>query len=103
MRSVAISFICWGAVLHKVDRPVTGSMEYPMSISLAGEAALAALEVRNATREAALVLSRALIRKCANTIRATHRHNWSEADQLGATAARSATSLGEQLEPFPGL
>ncbi len=74
-----------------------------MSISLAGEAALAALESRNATREAALVLSRALIRQCANTIRAIHRHNWEEADQLGTTTRTSAASLREQLAPFPGL
>ncbi len=74
-----------------------------MSISLAGEAALVALEARNTTREAALVLSRALIRQCANTIRAIHRHNWDEAHQLGTTASASAVSLGEQLAPFPGL
>ncbi|MBA3943709.1 MAG: haloacid dehalogenase [Herpetosiphonaceae bacterium] len=78
-------------------------MEQHMSISLAGEAALAALESRNATREAALVLSRALIRQCANTIRAIHRHNWEEADQLGTTTRTSAASLREQLAPFPGL
>ena len=41
----------------------------------------AVFESKNAARDAALERSRALIRHCANAIRAAHRHEWSSASE----------------------
>lgn len=74
-----------------------------MSISTTGEQAATALEAINAAREAALTLSRALVRQCANSIRAIHRHEWDEALQLVKIAGVTADTLRQQITPFPAL
>lgn len=74
-----------------------------MDITIAGDSAAAALEAINAARETALQLSRALVRQCANTIRALHRHEWDEANKLGAAAGATADTLRQHLVPFPAL
>ncbi len=68
-----------------------------------GETAVAALDALNIAREGALTLSRTLIRQCAHTIRAIHRHEWDAAAQLGAGAGETAQALRTQLAPFPAL
>ena len=73
------------------------------SVLAAVEAAIAQLDATNTAREAALATSRLLIRQCANAIRAIHRHEWPEAEQLLATAADTATDLHRRLEPHPAL
>jgi translin len=63
----------------------------------------AELEAKTALRDTALQQSRTLIRHCANSIRATHRGDFSEAQTLLATARKSARELVAELERFPDL
>jgi translin len=67
------------------------------------EAAIAQLDATNAARETALVASRALVRQCANAIRAIHRHEWSEAEQLVGMAAVTASELHTRLAGHPAI
>jgi translin len=62
-----------------------------------------AFEAKNAARDEALRRSRELIRRCANTIRATHRAEFEEASQLLATAHRAASELVECVADYPDL
>jgi translin len=63
----------------------------------------AEFEAKSAVRDTALQRSRTLIRYCANTIRATHRGDFDEAQDLMATARESARELVDDLEPYPDL
>jgi translin len=67
------------------------------------ETVIAELDAINAARETALATSRALIRQCANTIRAIHRHEWSEAEHSLAAAAGIAAALRGGLSRHPAL
>ncbi len=60
-------------------------------------------EAKNAARDEALRRSRELIRRCANTIRATHRAEFEEASQLLATAHQAASELVECVADYPDL
>jgi len=60
-------------------------------------------EAKTAARDAALQRSRALIRHCANAIRATHRGNFEEAQALLDTASEAAQELVTDLESYPDL
>ena len=62
-----------------------------------------AFEAKNVARDEALRRSRELIRRCANTIRATHRAEFEEASQLLATAHRAASELVECVADYPDL
>src|SRR5690554_3152969 len=57
-------------------------------MSTVGETILADLEGVNAARERALAESRQIVRLSANTIRAVHRHDFDEADELLSEARR---------------
>lgn len=74
-----------------------------MELDQAVDAAIVQLDATNRARETALTTSRSLIRQCANTIRAIHRHEWQEADQLISGAAEIAARLLTLLEPYPAL
>lgn len=73
------------------------------SLSVIVETAIAQLDTINAARENALVISRALIRRCANAIRAIHRHEWLEADRLLNEAGLTAAELRERLRLHPSI
>jgi translin len=73
------------------------------SIAEVVEAAIAQLDATNSAREAALVSSRALIRQCANAIRAIHRHEWDDAERLLTGAGAVASELRERLRPYPAI
>lgn len=55
------------------------------------------LEEKHAARERALPKSRAAIRYCANSIRATHRHEVSNAHQLLGEARKLVKEMAEDL------
>ena len=57
----------------------------------------------NGLRDATLARSRSLTRACANTIRAIHRHDWSEADTLLAQAREEARAMVEAVADHPTL
>jgi translin len=60
------------------------------------------IETSHAAREQALAMSRALVRQCANTIRATHRGQADAADLLRA-AGELAASLRATVADQPNL
>lgn len=64
---------------------------------------VAVIEASHAAREQALVTSRALIRQCANTIRATHRGQFDDAASLLNQARDTAQSLHTIVAGEPGL
>jgi translin len=57
----------------------------------------------NEVRDRALSTSRELIRLCATAIRASHRNDWDDAQELLEQADGLASELGEVLEPYPQL
>ena len=63
----------------------------------------AALEAKNTAREAALTLSRMLTRHCANTIRAVHRQEWTNAQELLGTARETLNQMREGVAAYPDL
>ena len=67
------------------------------------EAIRTEFEVKSAARDTALQRSRALIRHCANAIRAAHRGDFADAETLLATAAEAARELAADLEPYADL
>jgi translin len=79
----------------------TGSPE--TLIAAVVEAAIAQLDATNAAREAALVTSRVLVRQCANAIRAIHRHDWTDAEQLVQDAATTAAELHTRTRNHPSI
>jgi translin len=60
-------------------------------------------EAKSAVRDTTLQRSRALIRHCANAIRATHRRDFAEAEELLATTREAADELVAGVEPYPDL
>lgn len=63
----------------------------------------AEFEAKNARRDEALRRSRALIRDCANAIRAAHRGDFEESQALLATAGEAAREMSADLEGYPDL
>jgi translin len=67
------------------------------------EAIRAELEAKSAVRDSALQRSRTLIRHCANSIRATHRGDFSEAEAILAVAGQAARQMTADLHAYPDL
>lgn len=61
------------------------------------------LTTTNELRDDTLKRSRALIRLCAHSIRAVHRHDWTEAEQLLQQALDESTAMVEALDEQPVL
>ncbi len=57
----------------------------------------------NDQRDETLRQSRALVRSCANSIRAIHRHEWQEADDLLTAARAEAQDMIAPLQAYPAL
>jgi translin len=60
-------------------------------------------EAKNAARDEALAQSRALIRHCANTIRAVHREEWEPAAQGLDTVQAATTKLLAGITAHPDI
>ncbi|MGD8491602.1 MAG: haloacid dehalogenase [Anaerolineae bacterium] len=60
-------------------------------------------EAKNAVRDEALQRSRALIRHCANAIRAAHRGDFETSEALLVTASEAAVELTAGVEGYPDL
>lgn len=67
------------------------------NLELVRQQAIEYLEEKHAARERALPRSRSAIRHCANSIRATHRHEFSSARQLLAEAGRLLSEIAADL------
>ena len=61
------------------------------------------LKLKNAARDAAVNISRELIRFCSLAIRAAHRDDWDAAERLVGEARRAADELGGHVRPYPDL
>lgn len=61
------------------------------------------LKRKNEVRDLTLQRSREMIRFCANSIRATHRHEFTEADELLAQAKAAAALMILDVQPYPDL
>ncbi len=61
------------------------------------------LDAKNHVRDATLNRSRELIRLCALSIRATHRHDWDEAAAMLVRAREAAAVMANALTPYPDL
>jgi translin len=62
-----------------------------------------AFDAKNEARDLALRRSRALIRDCANTIRATHRAEFEQAAQQLSEARRAAAEMIQGVRDYPDL
>lgn len=58
---------------------------------------------KNEIRDASLARSRTLIRLCANSIRATHRHEYELAEQLLNEGKEAARTLCEDAQAYPDV
>jgi translin len=61
------------------------------------------LNERNAARDRALSQSRELIRRCAECIRAIHRHEWENASARLEAIDREAEAMRATTAPYPDL
>src|SRR3954469_16924371 len=79
--------------------------EGPLATSLQAieAAARGELGAKHAARERALVESRALIRTCANTIRAVHRREFEGGAESLDQAAAASTRLAAELRDYQDL
>jgi translin len=68
-----------------------------------GERILSNMDGINSARERALAETRQIVRLSANSIRATHRGDFDEADRLIAQARDLLTDLTDELEDFPSI
>lgn len=68
-----------------------------------GQKAIEYLEVKHAARERALPKSRTAIRYCANSIRATHRQEFSAAEELLAQASTLVAEMARDLQGQPDI
>ena len=77
--------------VEKGKGPMTSNLD------LVGQQALQYLEQKHAARERALTRSRSAIRLCANSIRASHRHEFEAATQLVQEAGKLLTDITSDL------
>jgi len=68
-----------------------------------GNTILGNLEGVNGARERALAETRQVVRLSANTIRAVHRHEFDEAEQLLAQARELQTAFTRELTHYPNI
>jgi len=61
------------------------------------------LEEKNRVRDLTLERARSLIRFCANSIRATHRHDYDAARELLSEAQRAAHTMREDASRYPDV
>jgi translin len=57
----------------------------------------------NDLRDDTLRASRSLVRSCANSIRAIHRHEWSEAESMLVQARINAAAMVTSLASYPAI
>jgi translin len=67
------------------------------------QSVLARLDAQNQLRDRALNEGRQVVRLSANSIRSTHRHEFSEAQSLLGQARALLSALLADLEPHPGI
>lgn len=80
-----------------------GTAKGESSLTETSERIHEAFVAKTAARDAAVTISRELIRYCSMAIRASHRDEWKEAERLVSEAVRVAAQLTAQVKPYPEL
>ena len=80
-----------------------GSMTTHSDLSAISERIRTDFITKTAARDAAVTISRELIRYCSMAIRASHRDEWEEAERLVGEAVRVAAELAARVKPYPEL
>ncbi|MBN1401162.1 MAG: haloacid dehalogenase [Anaerolineae bacterium] len=75
----------------------------PSNLESIVERIRAHLEDKNQIRDLTLVRSRSLIRLCANSIRATHRHDFEDAQTILEEAKAAARTMCGEAEAYPDI
>ena len=73
------------------------------NLDIIAEKIRAGLAAKNAARDVTLARSRELIRFCSLAIRATHREEFAQAEQLLATARAAASEMKADIADHPDL
>ena len=81
----------------KTDRTTMMSMSTQNDLNAISERIRASFIAKTAARDAAVTISRELIRFCSMAIRASHRDEWQEAERLVGEAVRVAADLTARL------
>ena len=79
------------------------SMSTQNDLNAISERIRASFIAKTAARDAAVTISRELIRFCSMAIRASHRDEWQEAERLVGEAVRVAADLTAHVKPYPEL
>lgn len=74
-----------------------------LDVASTAASAVERLEAKNKARERALSVSRAVVRQCANSIRATHRREYDEAALALDSVATSLVDLQQSLSDHPDI
>jgi translin len=83
--------------------PSQGEDESTMNLVAQIDAIRAEMSRINDLRDETLRASRALVRSCANSIRAIHRHEWDDAAAMLAEARAAAANMVKPLAAYPAL
>ena len=78
-------------------------MTTPSNLTAISERIRADFVAKTAARDAAVTVSRELIRYCSMAIRASHRDEWDEAERLVSEAVRVSEELISHVKPYPEL
>ena len=78
-------------------------MSTQSNLSAISERIRADFVAKTAARDAAVTVSRELIRYCSMAIRASHRDEWDEAERLVGEAVRVSQELISHVKPYPEL
>jgi translin len=78
-------------------------MSTQSNLSAISERIRADFITKTAARDAAVTVSRELIRYCSMAIRASHRDEWEEAEHLVSEAVRVSQELISHVKPYPEL
>lgn len=78
-------------------------MSTQSNLSAISEQIRADFVAKTAARDAAVTVSRELIRYCSMAIRASHRDEWEEAERLAGEAVRVSQELISHVKPYPEL
>ena len=78
-------------------------MSTQSNLSAISERIRADFVAKTAARDAAVTVSRELIRYCSMAIRASHRDEWDEAERLVSEAVRVSQELISHVKPYPEL
>ena len=80
-----------------------GRMTIQSNLTAISERIRADFVAKTAARDAAVTVSRELIRYCSMAIRASHRDEWEEAERLVGEAVRVSEQLTSHVKPYPEL